>query len=147
RYAWAPDNPWGMTDEQLEAAVKSREQTWGQGNLIERFMPSLAGDEELRKLFGRTERASASPGAAQVLMRMNHGIDVRHVLATIPGATVRLDRKGESRIKGEDGRYLARHIEGAKYVEFPGKDHAPWVGDANSLIGEIESFLTGQRRE
>jgi pimeloyl-ACP methyl ester carboxylesterase len=39
RHAWAPDNPWVMTDEQLGAALKSREETWGQGNLIDRFMP------------------------------------------------------------------------------------------------------------
>jgi class 3 adenylate cyclase len=32
-------------------------------------------------------------------------------------------------------------------VEFPGIDHNPWVGEANSLVGEIESFLTGRRRE
>jgi pimeloyl-ACP methyl ester carboxylesterase len=75
RVAWAPDNAWGMTDEQLEVALKSREETWGQGNSIDRFMPSLAGDHELRKFVGRMERASSSPGAAQALMRMNHGID------------------------------------------------------------------------
>ena len=32
-------------------------------------------------------------------------------------------------------------------MELPGNDHMPWVGDANSIIGEIESFLTGERRE
>jgi class 3 adenylate cyclase/pimeloyl-ACP methyl ester carboxylesterase len=146
RFAWAPDNPWGMTDEQLAASLKSREETWGQGNLIDRFMPSLAGDEELRKLVGRTERASATPGAALTIMRMNHGIDVRHVLPTIGVPTLVLHRTGDV-INVEHGRYLARHINGAKYVEFPGIDHNPWVGDANSLVGEIESFLTGRRRE
>lgn len=60
RHAWGPDNPWGMTDEQLVAALKLREETWGQGSLIDRFMRSLAGDQELRKLLGRLERASAT---------------------------------------------------------------------------------------
>ena len=146
RAAWAPDNPWGRTDEQLEAALKMREETWGQGKLVDWFMPSLAGDEELRKLVGRTERASASPGAAQALMRMSHGIDVRQVLPTIGVPTLVLHRTGDP-INVESGRYLARHIKGAKYVEFPGIDHTPWVGDANSILGEIESFLTGGRRE
>jgi pimeloyl-ACP methyl ester carboxylesterase len=106
RFAWAPDNPWGMTDEQLAASLKSREETWGQGNLIDRFMPSLAGDEELRKLVGRTERASATPGAALTIMRMNHGIDVRHVLPTIGVPTLVLHRTGDV-INVEHGRYLA----------------------------------------
>ena len=147
RVAWAPDNPWGMTDEQLAAILKTREKTWGQGNSIDRFMPSLAGNEELRKLLGRTESASASPGAVLDIMRMNHGIDVRHVLATIGVPTLVLHRTGDLAINVEHGRYLARNIQGAKYVEFPGEDHAPWVGDANLLVGEIESFLTGRRLE
>src|SRR5262245_59012645 len=147
RLAWAPNNLCGMTDEQLAAALKMREETWGQGKLIDKFMPSLAGDEELRKFVGRMERASASPGAVLALARMNHGIDVRHVLPTIGVPTLVLHRTGELDINVENGRYLAQHIKGAKYVEFPGIDHNPWVGDANSVLGEIESFLTGQRRE
>jgi pimeloyl-ACP methyl ester carboxylesterase/class 3 adenylate cyclase len=146
RAAWAPDNPWGRTDEQLAAALKLREETWGQGDLIDIFMPSLAGDQDLRKLVGRTERASSSPGAAQALMRMNHEIDVRYVLPTIGVPTLVLHRTGDP-INVENGRYLGRHIKGAKYVEFAGIDHNPWVGDANSILGEIESFLTGQCRE
>jgi hypothetical protein len=78
---------------------------------------------------------------------MNHSIDVRHVLATIGVPTLVLRRTSDLAINVEHGRYLARHIQGAKYVEFPGIDHSPWVGDANSLVGEIESFLTGRRRE
>lgn len=52
REAWAPDNPWGVTDEQLAASLKSRVENWGKGKSVDRFMPSLAGDEELRKLLG-----------------------------------------------------------------------------------------------
>ena len=147
REAWAPDNPWGVTDEQLAASLKSRVENWGKGKSVDRFMPSLAGDEELRKLVGRAERASASPGAAQTLALMSHGIDVRHVLPTIGVPTLVLHRTGDLPINVENGRYLARHIKGAKYVEFPGIDHNPWAGDANSILGEIEAFLTGGRRE
>ena len=147
RIAWALDNPWGRTDEQLAAALKSSEETWGQGKTIDKYSPSLAADEELRKLVGRTERASASPGAAQALMRMNQGIDVRQVLPTIGIPTLVLHRTGDLPINVEHGRYLGRNIKGAKYVEFPGIDHNPWIGDANAILGEIKSFLTGGRRE
>jgi class 3 adenylate cyclase len=147
REAWAPDNPWGTTDEQLAASLKSREENWGQGKSVDRFSPSLAGDEELRKFTGRLERASASLGAALTLIRMSQGIDVRHVLPTVGVPTLVLHRTGDLPVNVENGRYLARHIKGAKYVEFPGIDHNPWVGDANSILGEIEAFLTGARRE
>src|SRR5262249_7814109 len=83
RAAWAPDNPWGTTDEEQEAFDKARDENWGQGKSAYAFMPSLAGDEDLRKFVGRVERASASPGAVRTLTSMNHGIDVRHVLPTV----------------------------------------------------------------
>src|SRR5262245_2933261 len=147
RRAWAPDYVWGRTDEQLAARLKYIEEKWGQGNSIDYFDPSLAADQELRKWAGQFERSSASPGAAQNLVRMDYGIDVRHVLPTIDVPTLVLHRIGDPSINVEQGRYIASHIKGATYVEFPSKDHSPWVGDANSILVEIESFLTGQRRD
>jgi len=44
------------------------------------------------------------------------------------------------------GRYLAAHIPGAKYVELPGRDHLPYVGDQDAVLDEVEEFLTGARR-
>jgi class 3 adenylate cyclase len=145
RWTWAPDYHWGKTDEQQVEALKFQEEKWGQGNSIDWMSPSVADNQELRRWVARFERSSASPGAVQTLQRMNHAIDVRHVLATIGVPTLVLHRTGEA-INVEHGRYLARHIRGAKYVEFPGIDHVPWFGDSNSVLGEIESFLTGQRR-
>jgi hypothetical protein len=78
---------------------------------------------------------------------MNFAIDVRQVLPTIGVPTLVLHRSGDLSVKVEHGRYLARHIKGAKYVEFVSPDHLPWVGDSNSILAEIETFLTGQRRE
>jgi len=43
------------------------------------------------------------------------------------------------------GRYLAKHISGAKFVELPGEDHLPFAGETDTLLGEIEEFLTGTR--
>ena len=146
RVAWAPDHPWGRTADQAATALKSTEENWGRGNSMDRFMPSLAGDQELRKFWGRYERASASPGAVQKIVRMSNEIDVRHVLPAIGVSTLVMHRVGEA-INVENGRYLARHIKGAKYVELPGIDHAPWAGDSNSILGEVEEFLTGRRRE
>jgi class 3 adenylate cyclase len=146
RGAWAPDYPWRLTDEQFEAASKTNEGSWGQGNSVDLYMPSLAHDGELRKFVGRLERASASPKAAQTIRLMARDIDVRHVLPTINVPTLVLHRTGDG-IKVENGRYLAQHIKSARYVEFPGVDHMPWVGDADSILGEIEEFLTGARRE
>ena len=61
RFAWAPDYPWGRTDEQLAASLKWTEENWGQGNLIHRFAPSMSGDEEMRKLMGSSLFQVGSP--------------------------------------------------------------------------------------
>jgi class 3 adenylate cyclase len=39
-----------------------------------------------------------------------------------------------------------RQIPGARFVELPGHDHLPWVGDQDAVLDEVEEFLTGARR-
>jgi class 3 adenylate cyclase/pimeloyl-ACP methyl ester carboxylesterase len=143
RLAWAPDNPWGRKIEELEDLCQSIEACWGQGQHYGMFAQSLANNNEFKKWFARFERGAASPGAAQALLRMNMQIDVRHVLPVVSVPTLVLHRRGDPRIKVEHGRYIARHVQGAKYVELPGDDHAPWCGDVDVLCDEIQTFLTG----
>lgn len=113
--------------------------------LLNLLAPSLGGDPRWIRFLARYERVAASPGAIIQLERMNSLIDVRDVLATIDVPTLVLHRKGDRGTHVEHGRYLAEHIRGAKYVELNGDDHLPWVGDADSIIDEIEEFLTGVR--
>jgi pimeloyl-ACP methyl ester carboxylesterase len=56
-------------------------------------------------------------------------------------------QRAEDRINRVDnGRYLAQHIRGARYVELPGRDHLPFAGDADAVVDEAEEFVTGARR-
>lgn len=48
--------------------------------------------------------------------------------------------------RGGASRYMAERIPGAKFVELPGRDHLPWVGNADAILDEVEDFLTGMRR-
>jgi class 3 adenylate cyclase len=57
-----------------------------------------------------------------------------------------LNRSGDQVVYIEEGRYLAEHIPGAKLVELEGVDHFWWVGDSESIVEEIQEFLTGERR-
>lgn len=45
----------------------------------------------------------------------------------------------------EQGRYLAEHVPGAKFVELAGDDHMPAVGNGDAIVDEIGEFLTGMR--
>jgi class 3 adenylate cyclase len=40
-------------------------------------------------------------------------------------------------------RYIADHVPGARYLEAPGVDHVPFLGDAESYVAAIEEFVTG----
>jgi class 3 adenylate cyclase len=145
RWSWSPDNPWGRTDEWFEGRSRLIEEYYGQGKLLEMYAQSLVNNDECRRWFVRFERGAASPGAALALLRMNMQIDVRHVLPVVSVPTLVLHRTGDQNIKVDHGRYIAQHIHGAKYVELPGEDHAPWAGDADALCDEIQAFLTGVR--
>jgi class 3 adenylate cyclase len=79
-------------------------------------------------------------------MRMNSQIDVRHILPTIGVPTLVVHRTEDVTINVEGGRYLAEHIPGARYVELPGTDHIPFVGEnAAEVADAIEEFLTGSK--
>jgi len=60
--------------------------------------------------------------------------------------TLILHRRGDRDSKIEEGRYIAGRIPNAKLVELEGEDHLIFVGDVNSVLDEIEEFLTGARR-
>ncbi len=43
------------------------------------------------------------------------------------------------------GRYLAEHIDGARFATIPGTDLLPWAGEFDALVDEVEEFVTGSR--
>jgi class 3 adenylate cyclase len=88
---------------------------------------------------------AASPAAAEVFMRMAHGIDVRHIVPAIHVPTLILHSVGDQICHVENARYLARTIPGARYVELPGADHVMYAELADLALAEIREFLTGVR--
>jgi hypothetical protein len=96
---------------------------WGSGGIVRRFAPSRQDDPAFRQWMGRFERLGASPAAAMALMRMNSQIDITGVLSSIRVPTLRIHRTGDQVVNVEGGRFLAKHIPGARYVELPGIDH------------------------
>src|SRR5580692_7694850 len=95
---------------------------------------------------GRFERLGASPAAVTALMRMNSQIDISGIVSTIRVPTLVVHRTEDVTINVEGGRYLAKHIPGARYVELPGTDHIPFVGDNAAAVADaIEEFLTGSK--
>jgi len=145
RRGWAPDHPFGIAPEKMQRLLDTFEKDWGRSVAMDVWSPSLIGDEAYKQWRATYLRLSASPGAAISVMRMNMEIDVRHILSAIRVPTLILHRIGDRLTPVEQGRYLAKNIQGAKLVELPGEDHTPYAGDTDALLDEIEEFLTGVR--
>jgi class 3 adenylate cyclase len=136
------DYPWAPTRADREAEAARIEQVWGAESDISNIAPSA--DAALTGWWSARARASASPGAARDLILMNSRIDVRHVLPTIQVPTLVLHRTGDTDSSVEEGRYIAAHIPGSRFVELDGDDHLPWI-DPDQIVDEVEEFLTGMR--
>lgn len=137
--------PWAPTTEERQHFFEEIRAHWGGPVGVEERAPSVAGDEEFRQWWATYLRMGASPGAALALTQMNAEIDVRQVLPSIRVPTLVLHRAEDQCLKVEEGRYVAERIPGAKYVELPGVDHLPFVGNQDAILDEVEEFLTGVR--
>jgi class 3 adenylate cyclase len=142
---WSPEYPWAPTPEERERWFDLLERGWGGVTDVDVLAPSSASDEHFREWWATYLRRGASPGAALALARMNTQIDVRHVLPVIRVPTLIMHRTGDRDIDVGGARWMATQISGARYVELPGEDHLPFVGDQDAILDEVEEFLTGIR--
>lgn len=142
---WSPDYPWAPTPEQREREYEHVEREWGNMMDLSHYIPSKIGDTAFAERLATYMRRSASPGAAVALLKMNTQLDVTDVLPSVHVPTLVMHRTGDLDVNVEEGRWLAARIPGARFVEFPGEDHIPWVGDQDSILDETQQFLTGMR--
>lgn len=146
RSTWAPDYPFATPKEALlESAAEFTAPEFGTGSDAEIFAPSLADDPTVIEWWGRLERTAASPGMMAQLFMMFLDIDVRDALPLVQSPTLVLHRSGDRVVNVNAGRWMAQQITGARFVELPGRDHLPWAGDIEPLLGEVEEFITGAR--
>ena len=137
--------PWAPTTEQRQHFFEEMREQWGGPVGVEERAPSVANDPKFRDWWATYLRMGASPGAAVALTQMNAEIDVRRVLPTIRVPSLVIHRTGDLCLKVEEGRFVADNIPGSKFVELPGNDHLPFVGDQDAILDEVEEFLTGVR--
>ncbi|MGO8870892.1 MAG: adenylate/guanylate cyclase domain-containing protein [Acidimicrobiales bacterium] len=69
-------------------------------------------------------------------------VDVRHALPLIQAPTLVLQVRDNPFVPVTHGRYIADHIDGAKFIELPGRD----VGFTPFMLSDkVAEFLTGER--
>ena len=141
RMARADDYPWGMPPDTLRKSAEVSTASWGTGRIQQLMAPTYGWDEEEVAQSARYERLAASPGAFGRVIEMTNQADVRGVLSSIRCPALIMHRTGDPYIRPGNGRYLAEHIAGARYLELPGDDHYPFAGDSDVVLREIRTFV------
>jgi pimeloyl-ACP methyl ester carboxylesterase len=131
---------WPATEQiaRIQELGRAGSSTWGSGAAVKCMLPSVRSTRQAAML----ERMCASPGMMRASMEATFLIDVRPILPTITAPTLVIHAR-EDPLPVQCGRYLADHIPGARYLEVEGMDHAPWITEPDSILTEIEEFLTG----
>ena len=128
------------------------EQTWG---TLEFARDQIAGwgapghesDDRLVAWLASYMRKSASPSAAVALELMNRQINASHALPSIHVPTLMIGKEGDLDFRIEQIRDTASRIAGARLVVLPGSEHFPWIGPAESVLGEVERFVVALGEE
>ena len=146
RLTRASDYPDGISVESLDRWSASLRRDWGGPVSLDMFAPSRLGDPEVERWWAQLLRTGTSPRSVGELMTMYKELDVRHALPLISAPTLVMHRSEDRAVPVAAGRYIADHIEGAQFEEFPGTDHLLWTERPDPVLDRVEEFLTGTRR-
>ncbi len=141
----APDYPCGIPEKVVARQIEEILSSWGSGGTVRwGAAPSRADDESFIAWRARFERLAMSPGQVGAVYPLTYSFDLRWLLPTIRMPTLVLHRAGNRYVLVGNGRYLAEHIDGARFVELPGADHLFHAGDPEAMLGPVQEFLTGR---
>jgi pimeloyl-ACP methyl ester carboxylesterase len=125
---------------------------WGSTNPVFRhffttnFMPDAP--PEIAASFDELQRMATSPAAALRLWTMNSQVDVTDLAKTIAVPTLVLHCVGDRVAPIEEGRFMAKCIPDATFVELPGNNHLLLEGTPafGGFLEECSSFLAAHNR-
>jgi class 3 adenylate cyclase len=138
------ERPWGVREETYSQLLTAVDQ-WGDGETMGVFAPSIVPGGIHQRVWGAIERSCASPAMARALVEAWREADITEVLPTLRLPVIAIHRR-QDKFPVEAARYIAEHVPEGRIVELEGEDHLPWIGDSESVLGEIEQMVTGGRR-
>ncbi|MEY2477202.1 MAG: hypothetical protein QOG87_2517 [Actinomycetota bacterium] len=108
--------------------------------------PSRADDEGFRRWWNHAGQRGASPAVAQLLLETQGSENVSDLVPEVTVPTLALYRPDFPSHWLSGNPQFAATIPGARVVEVAGIDALPWLPDSDTVVAEIEDFVTGARR-
>ena len=139
------DFPFGKSAQEQQEFFNRFVSEMGTGKNLDLQGPTGVDDPRFVRWWARFERLVASPKAYRELAAIFQDLDIRAVLPLIQAPTLVLQRVSDRVTPAGQASYLAATIPDTRLVEFPGEDHIPFLGDGDSIVDEIEEYVTGTR--
>jgi class 3 adenylate cyclase len=139
------DQTFGLRESDLARYLDVFGRNVGTGAVTEVLAPSWARDERKRRWWARCERLATGPGNFVTAFSQFARTDVRPVLGSIQAPTLVLRRRHDRHARGGLAEDIVRRIPDACFVELEGDDSIWLAGDADAVLDEVQTFLTGQR--
>lgn len=136
---WASHEHPVITTQLLDWA----ERLWGQGHVYRALAPTIGSTVTGQRFLARYERQSATPRTARRLLELVASTDVSRVVGAVTVPTLVLHRRDDLSIPLAFAEDLASHIEGARLVVLPGRDHFLFSGDTTPIVDAVHDFVVG----
>jgi len=143
RFVEGEGYPIGVPRKAVEQMAETMVDRWGTEEHVVLQVPSRADDPRFRRWYAKKTRSIAGPAAVAAFFTANSLADARSLLPAIHRPTLVLHRAGYHWVPIAQGRYIADHIAGAKFVELPGSDGPLYWEHAEDSLEAVEEFLTG----
>jgi class 3 adenylate cyclase len=142
RNRWAPDYPWGFTEEVLDRSLALLESGWGTTAYaameVSFAAESMVEDRDYIRWVAKVQRHWVGPKAAAALEHQYWDSDVRDVLRSLRVPTLVVARDWDDM---DEDEYIAGLITDARLVRVPGRDWMIWVGDQDPAVDALHGFL------
>jgi len=147
RWIASPDHPWGQTQEEHDRMIAMIDDDWPSFDYITGPGAGVGADADpaFIESISRYMRAAANPSAVRAYEIMNGQIDTRPILPSIQAPTLVMNRAGDPCASIEAARDMASRIPRAKFKEYPGNSHSMMLDDMETVLSDIQEFITGER--
>ncbi|BCZ20831.1 adenylate/guanylate cyclase domain-containing protein [Mycobacterium senriense] len=120
---------------------------WGTGEVERMLNPDMPWNEEIRAAWALHERLAASPRTVELMLPLISEASAQAILPTVRVPTLVVHYRDDPLLPPEKGKEVADLIEGARFVELPGRNFYHVVEPWRESFQEIAKFLTGEQAE